>query len=211
MSKAKTSTRTMHVMLTPRERLACAILALLLAAVTLWYLAWPREVRAAAPECMAGTDCTVLISAPVDSVTVAAFLLLTFLCALMAISGIVFTPKIGDSELTPLTVETVEEIPHDATRIVAARLTAPSVQKKDADSPGQMPLGPVQSRVLWDTLPQELQQAVTSFATDDLRLSPAEIPLGIREIAVHSDGSGAGHPYYVRLEAHGKKKILKLF
>lgn len=264
MSKTPRSTEERHHELTTPWRVVLAVATLLLATTTLWYLAGPRQVRAAAPECVPGTDCTVLISAPVDAVIVSALLLLTALCALMAITGIVFTPTIGGNGLDPLPrrAKKVRKFPKGATRIVAAPLADgdeqdpqdpqnPSgpqqppgtpdqqgpqdpldpedqqVQKRPEDpehqehqkdqedlqvqyvnAQGIIKLGPIEPLILWDTLPAGLQKPVTDYAVENLGMLPADVPMGIREIAV--TGSGAEQPYYVRLEADGKDSILKL-
>lgn len=184
------------------------LLAALLAAMTLWYIAWPREARVAAPECMTDTECTVLVSAPVDGAIASALLLLTCLCALMALTGIVLLPKFGGNELTTVPVEKLDRIPEDATRIVAASPVAKETQEHYEGSPGQVFVGPVQSGVLWATMPTPVQQALTVYATEHLDLGPSEVSQGIREVAV--GGEGPGNPYYVRLDAHGQESILKL-
>lgn len=208
MSTTGKSPGPAHLRLTPRQRTASLLLAVLLAALTLWYIAWPRDARVAAPECMTGTECTVLVTAPVDGVIASALLLLTFLCALMTLTGVVLLPKFGGNELTTVPVEKLDRIPQDATRIVAATPAAQESQAPHEGSQGQVIAGPVQSGVLWATMPTSVQQALTVYATEHLDLGPAEVSQGIREIAV--GGEGPGNPYYVRLDAHGQESILKL-
>lgn len=210
MSKTPGSTEDIHHVLTTTWRVVLAVVAFLLAATTLWYLFGPRQVRVAAGECLPDTDCAVLISAPVDAVIVSAFLILTAMCALMAITGIVFTPTIGGSSLQALVrkAEPASAIPEDATRIVAARTETEKPQFQAQNPHDLITLGQVQPLVLWDTLPAEVRKPVTRYAVETLGMAPADVPMGIREIAV--TGSGAEQPYYVRLEAAGKDSILKL-
>lgn len=215
MSKTPGSTEDIHHVLTTTWRVVLTVVALLLAAITLWYLFGRRQVRVAATECLPDTDCTVLISAPVDAVIVSAFLILTALCALMAITGIVFTPTIGGSGVNPLprNVERASAIPEDATRIVAARTETQNPQFQFQNPHDLITLGQVQPLELWDILPAELRTPVTRYAVETLGMAPADVPMGIREIAVTSGagtGSGAEQPYYVRLEAAGEDSILKL-
>lgn len=215
MSKTPGSAEDIHHVLTTTWRVVLAVVALLLAATTLWYLFGPRQVRVAAAECLPDTDCTVLISAPVDAVIVSAFLILTALCALMAITGIVFTPTIGTASVQALVMkaEPASAIPEDATRIVAARTEVQDPRYLIQNPHDLITLGQVEPLVLWDTLPAEVRKPVTRYAVETLGMAPADVPMGIREIAVTSGagkGSGAEQPYYVRLEASGKDSILKL-
>jgi hypothetical protein len=196
--------------LTRSWRGVCAVVALLLAAVSGWYLLWPREVHTAAPQCGNGTpDCTVTVSAPVDGVVLASLLLLTAMFALMTMTGIALMPTPDGTSFAPVPkhVEEVLSIPDSATRIVTAAIRNPDAADPTATIaeprlPTDAPL------ILWNTMPEEDQRALLTFAREHLHLNASQVRQGIRELAV--DGDGLEDAYYVRLRAGGQDSVLRL-
>lgn len=187
----------------------CALISLLLAAASAWYLLWPRRVSTAAPQCAGeALDCTVTVSAPVDGVVLASLLLVTAMFSLMAMTGIALIPTPDGTSFTPVpkVVEEVLSIPESATRIVTAAIPDPDAAEdvRAAMAPRLPTDAPL---VLWNTMPETDQRTLLAFARENLHLNASQVRQGIRELAV--EGDGLQDAYYVRLQTGGMDTVLR--
>lgn len=210
MATRQESSQQKYQELTSTWRGVSAVVAILLAAVSGWYLLWPRQVQAPAPQCGSeALDCIVTVSAPVDGVVLASLLLLTALFSLMTMTGLALIPTPDGTSFTPVpkTVEEVLSIPDGATRIVTAAATASDVTEQAA-AIAEPTLRTDAPLVLWNAMPEADQRTVLAFARENLHLNASQVRQGVRELAV--EGDGLQDSYYVRLRAGGLETVLRL-
>ncbi|WP_422115692.1 hypothetical protein [Brachybacterium sp. UNK5269] len=210
MATKRESSQQKYQELTRTWRGVSAVVAALLAAISGWYLLWPRRVDAPAPQCGSGTlDCIVTVSAPVDGVVLASLLLLTTMFTLMTFTGIALMPTPDGTSVAPVPkdVEEVLSIPDSATRIVTAAVGNPGAADLAATTT-EPELRIDAPLILWNTMPEEDQRVLLAFAREHLHLNPSQVRQGIRELAV--DGDGLQDAYYVRLQVGRRGTVLRL-
>lgn len=194
--------------LDPWARVASGIIAVVLMLVTGYYTLWPRMAQAPGPECADLPGCTVTINAPVDGVIVAAFLVLTALFTLMALTGLVWVPSFGNgAAMAPYVKATAESSTYVPPGVDSKKVSFLSGLTESV-TPEAARARVDEALKLWNTLPADMQDAATTFGGENWNASRENLQQNIIEVA-HESGQGS-KPYYAKFLLDGKERVVKL-